>query len=357
MSSFPFPGETAIKERWEAFWACDYVDRPILQITVPIVKSPDFDTILQITDNDWQKKWADTESLLKISDQMIRNTIYMGETIPMFHHLWAIGHALPFGCDVHFARNTIWAEPLKSEADDFPTLCADLDGYWWKWIITTTRRAIEMSDRRYYVYPTWGNHAGDTLGVLRGIQTLMMDLAENREWVKYAVRHVSDELNTQYSLLWDIVSDQNLDGSINYLGSWSPKKTMAFDCDISCMMSTQDFKEIFLPPLIDTMSTVTHRLYHFDGVVALHQLDAVLDVSELHGLQWLPGDGYNNALEFVDVIKKIQSKGKSVIAYAKPDEVMPLLNELSPKGLCLGIECATVAEAERLIQTVKIKYK
>lgn len=49
--------------------------------------------------------------------------------------------------------------------------------------------------------------------------------------------------------------------------------TPGFDCDISCNISPQQFEDLLLPPLIETMRTVDRRIYHLDGSVAFAASD------------------------------------------------------------------------------------
>ena len=82
-----------------------------------------------------------------------------------------------------------------------------------------------------------------------------------------------------------------VEGSLNCVGCWSPGRTMGLDCDFSCMISPRDFQEIFLPPLLETMATVDHRIYHLDGPGAIPHLERLLSIPELQTIQWVPGAG------------------------------------------------------------------
>lgn len=118
------------------------------------------------------------------------------------------------------------------------------------------------------------------------------------------------------------------------------------------MVSPKVFQDMFLAPLIRTMDLVDHRLYHFDGAIALHQMDTILETPEIHAVQWLPGDGAPGVLEWLPVIKRIQEKGKAVIVYPAPEDVEPLLREVSPEGLCICTGCETESEGRKLLERV-----
>ena len=127
---------------------------------------------------------------------------------------------------------------------------------------------------------------------------------------------------------------------------------MGFDCDVSCMFSNEVFKEMFLPPLLETMHTVDHRIYHLDGPGAFQHLDTLLDLPELQAIQWVPGAGHTEVTQWIPLIQRIQSKGKGVQVGASPQEIEPLLREVRPEGLLIRTGCKTEEEARRLLDRV-----
>jgi hypothetical protein len=203
--------------------------------------------------------------------------------------------------------------------------------------------------------PTWGNHAGDNLALIRGTEKLMVDIAENPAWVRQAVKKVSDILLEVYTVLWELVDKKvtGLEGSVNYCGLWSPGKTMGFDCDISCCISPQQYEDIFLPPLIETMHTVDHRLYHLDGTMALQQLDLLLSLPEIDAIQWVPGAGHEPILQWIPLIQRIQKGGKAVLVQAEAADIAALLGEVSARGLCISTSCATEQEARDIVEIIQ----
>jgi len=115
------------------------------------------------------------------------------------------------------------------------------------------------------------------------------------------------------------------------------------------MLSPRQFEDLFLPPLVETMRAVDHRIYHLDGVVALHHLDLLLSVPEIDAIQWVPGDGREDILQWIPLIRRIQRAGKSVLVYAAARDVPALLREVPARGLCIGTRCASEQEARELL--------
>jgi hypothetical protein len=127
---------------------------------------------------------------------------------------------------------------------------------------------------------------------------------------------------------------------------------MGFDCDISCMVSPRQFEKLFLPPLLETMHTVDHRIYHLDGTVALQHLDLLLSLPELQAIQWVPGSGHEDVLQWVPLIRRIQKAGKCIQVFAEVKDIPKLLGEVSARGLCIVTRCDSEQEARDLITTV-----
>jgi hypothetical protein len=118
--------------------------------------------------------------------------------------------------------------------------------------------------------------------------------------------------------LWKI-ADQTVTGLEGSMagGIWSPGRGKEFSCDISCNLSPKQFEDLFRPPLIETMRTVDHRYYHLDGTVALHHLDGLLSVPEIHAIQWIPDAGHEAILEWVPLIRRIRALGGTAARHCR----------------------------------------
>lgn len=346
-----------VKERWAAWWECELYDRILLQVHAPMnkpVPGKNDEPILAQKDNvvTPEIKWSNIDFMINQTMKRINSTFYGGEAIPVFYHGWSIGHALLFGCEPDFKDDTIWTNPIPVQKDGYPFIKADKTNKWYKWFVENTEKAARASGARYYVMPAWGNHAGDNLALIRGSEQLMIDIAENPDWVRKAIKVVSDALIEFREVLWGKVSLTGMEGSMNYVSCWSPGRTLGLDCDVSCMVSPDTFKQIFLPPLIETMEAVDHRIYHLDGPGAIQHLDTLLNLKEIHAIQWVPGAGAPGIMQWIPLIKRIQKKRKAVVVPATPDEIRPLLKEVSPEGLCVSTSCKSEDQARKLIEEV-----
>ena len=339
-----------VKKRWEAWWNCELFDRVVTCISAP----RDHVQPAAVEEVDIETQWTDVDCMIRRMRAGIRSTWCGGERLPLFDHRWAVGNSLMFGCKPHFTPRTVWVDPQAVGEDAYPTFDGWQNNPWWGWMQQATEKAARASRGEYFVTPNWGNHAGDLLASIRGTEQLAIDVAVNPDWVATAVKLLSDILMEQFDRLWEVIlaPEVRTEGTLNGCACWSPGKTMAFDCDFSCMISPDAFQRLFLGPLIETMHTVDRRIYHLDGANALHHLDTLLDLPELHAIEWVPGVGREEIMQWVPLLRHIQGKGKAIQVSVAPHEVEPLLAELQPEGLCLCTHSASESEGRRLLERV-----
>ena len=347
-----------VKKRWEAWWQGNLYDRPPLVVTAPLEgvsrqSDPEVDPPV-----DPETQYTDTGYIIRRELERTRTTYYGGDALPYLYSGWVTGNTLLFGCRPHFEKDTLWIEPAPVGADGYPVFDGWRDSPWWRWQQASTAAIAQASQGRYYMASRWGNHAGDTLEVLRGPQQFLLDFADNPGWVRWAVNTVSDVLIEVFGELRRLSSPDviGLEGSMTDLGVWSPGKTEHFECDMSCSISDDHFRELILPPLVETMRTVDYSIYHLDGTNALHHLDTLLSIPELHAIQWWPSPGDMEIMQWIPVIEQIRSRGKSVYVQMTPEEVLPLLGETGPEGLCIQTGCRSESDARSLVDSVASLY-
>jgi hypothetical protein len=343
-----------VKRRWEAWWEQEIYDRPVICITAPLaVPRPDIPRQGEL-DVDPRTRWTDSRYMICRTLESLRTTFFGGEAIPWCWNPISAGHALYFGCNPHFASDTMWVDPAPVGEGGYPLLDGWRESSWWHLARAQIENFSEASRGRFFVLPFWGNHAGDILAAVRGPERFYLDFAMDPGWVASALKKMSDILVEVHGQLWKRAFGKvaGTEGTLNYNGCWSSAHTMSFDCDISCNISSRDFREMVLPLLLASMQIVDRRIYHLDGPGALHHLDALLAVRELHAIQWVPGAGNEAIMQWIPLIQRIQKSGKSVQVTCEPEEVAPLIRKVSRKGLCIWTRCGTESKARELLRLV-----
>jgi hypothetical protein len=340
---------STVMRRWQAWWEHEILDRVVIAVTAPKAGAPP--VILPVVDPETQ--WTNAEYMVQRALAVNRATYFGGDALPSFSHGWSVGNALYLGCQPHFAPDTVWVDPASVNDFGYPNLGEEWhQNPWWQWILETTRTAAEASHGRYFMQSLWGNLAGDTLALVRGTENLLLDVITDPAWAKLAVKRISDIQVEAIEAVWQIMGPGKLgvEGSQNYVGCWSPGRTMGLDCDISCMISPESFKEIFLPPLIETMNTIDHRIYHLDGPGALSHLETLLAIPDLQAIQWVPGAGHEAIQQWIPLIQHVQKAGKNIAVIVDPAEIDMLLDEVKPEGLFISTTCTSEEKARRLLE-------
>jgi len=120
------------------------------------------------------------------------------------------------------------------------------------------------------------------------------------------------------------------------------------------MISDHMFEEVFLPGLVRECQHMARNVYHLDGPQALRYLDLLLEIPEIHAVQWVPGAGQSHWRNWIHVYQKIQAAGKAFIVNGVlPSELDELFVHLSPEGAWLQMAgIATLQEADSAIKKI-----
>ena len=111
-----------------------------------------------------------------------------------------------------------------------------------------------------------------------------------------------DRVKENYSLWWEGKLDRPLI-SVVLKGK--------DQCDFSYMISPEMFDEFCRPELEATCRRLGRSIYHLDGVGQLPHLNSILEIEDLDGVQWVPGDGKPPQSQWPEVYEKIHRAGKN----------------------------------------------
>lgn len=262
----------------------------------------------------------------------------VGACIPTIQHFYGkrgtpMTLAYYLGGRVRFQSDTVWAGPVIDNWADFE-LEYDPDNIWWRRSLMLLELSLQKSQGRCLTaLPDFG----DTLTVfslLRGTENLLIDLMEDKGAVLEARDKFLALWPKYHQACWDVYR-RYLPGDTSWL-TWAPGKTYACQCDFSVMISPALFEEFVVPEVEALGRYLEYIAWHLDGPGELKHLDILLDLPQIKAIQWYQGAGQPGAAHWLDVLKKIKNKGKSLIVYAGNDEeVNWYLKELNPQGLMI----------------------
>ncbi len=101
---------------------------------------------------------------------------------------------------------------------------------------------------------------------------------------------------------------------------------------------------------------IERTVYHLDGPGQIPHLDAILSLSKLRAIQWIPTPDRPAMLDWIPLLQRIQTAGKGVVVSCTPDEVLPLFDALNPYELILSTGCASASQADDLLLAVEQNF-
>lgn len=347
------------KERLNAFWKCEIIDRCVISITAPRDCSALKNDVRPVTSEDMVRYWTDGELILKRNTNSFSNTYFAGDAIPMiFLYLGAAGHAGFFkGSRIRFEKleeqDTVWFFPIINDYEK-DELVFDQNSFLYNKTLELAKYLVSEGKGRFFVSMPDISGNLDALAHLRGTIPLLEDLYDDPEHVKKNLSIIQDVWCRVNNEVYEITKDNNEGGScIGWMNTWAYGKHTQMQSDISVMLSPEMFEEFVMPELRAQTEWIDHPLYHFDGAEQIRHLDMLLSIEKLETIQWTCVAGQPSPLEYIPVLKKIQKAGKRLYIILKPNEVEHILTELSSKGLYLKVQAESQDEADAILKLVE----
>ena len=278
--------------------------------------------------------------------------MYLGDAIPqVYFDLGAVAYAGFFHGAHYRYSESLWFFPSLQDGE-LPVFNPDISLY--KAMLDIASVLVEQGKGKFLV--SMPDHAGilDCLAHLRGAENLLKDLINDREWVKACCREIQIVWNKVVSESYQLLKPCNDGGSgIGWMNVWAPGKINQMQCDLSVMISQNDFQEIVVPELEACMDWMDHSLYHLDGMEQLRHLDILLGLDRLEAIQWTSVARKDLPTDYLPELRRIQEAGKRlVIIERNPSVIEALSRELSSKGLLLISSTENADAAEALIKKV-----
>lgn len=344
------PDFSEAKKYWAAYWNKEIIDRPVVYITAPkdpqnlVPKVPYMAGINN-----------DEIIALKRFEEWADSTYFLAEAIPSFDISYGPDEFAAFiGAKLHFAKDesTSWVTPFVT---DWKTVNIELDessDSIWSKIKNYYKIATDYSENKFLINTIDFHTNLDLLSAIRGAQNLCMDLIDCPEDVEAALLKARKLFPKVYNELYEIGKMKDR-GTMSWLPFYCEKKFAVIECDFVCLISPEDSRKLLIPALTEEAEFLDHSIFHLDGVGALVHLDDILKIEAIDGIQWVPGDGKPPMIEWIDLLKKIQSHNKGLFIQAKPEEVKLFHKELKPEGVFYMVEANNVKEAEELLSWLK----
>lgn len=263
------------------------------------------------------------------------------------------------GAAPEFAEDTVWLNPVIDDPETCGELRFDAGCHWWKVHEAVIRANVEASGGSYFVGSPDFVEGLDTLAALRGSQELMLDLVARGDWVKRKLAEINQALFDAYSLVWEMIKDDDGSACWGAFRLWAPGKVIKTQCDASAMISPAMFREFVVPVLTERCAWFDYSMYHLDGTQAIMHVDALLEIDELDAIEWTPQAGIDEggSPRWYDLYRRILEAGKSIQAIrVQPGEVAGLLDAVGTRGVYITLASLSRTDALELSRVIE-KYR
>ena len=328
-----------VQNRFEAWWDCQIIDRPLATISfpkdereqVPLPSSEKFTSL--------PERWLDTDYQIECAEARLSNTIYTADSLPIaFPNLGPEICAAFYGCKLEYGENTTWSKPILKDWSQasLDSIQLDEDNFYLKKIFEMTDAFIQASAGRYIVGYTDLHGSGDTIAALREPQKLLMDTLEYPNEIRELSSKITDDFLTVYDRFHEMLSTAGMP-STTWTNATCRGKFHVPSNDFSCMISDQSFEELFIPGIVKECQNMDRCIYHLDGPQALRFLDRLLEIPEIQAIQWIPGSPNEDWSKWIEVYQRIQAKGKAlqIISVAATD-LHRISEVLKPGGIWIS---------------------
>ncbi len=342
------PDFAEAKQRWLAFWEQEIIDRPCCNMRapkegVPGVPGPHY----------MAGAHEDFEPVIEQILASAASVYWGGDAIPCYTPSFG-PDMFPawLGGQLNFSREnygTSWVTPFVEGWEAALPLAVAPDNYWWKRMLDFCA-ALGEAFRGKMVVSHLDIHSNmDALAAIRSPQPFCIDLIESPELVDRAVKSVRALLAPVYDALYRAARMEET-GTTGWVAAYHPVKTNTIQCDFAALIGPEHFHRWAMPALEEEAAHLGHCVYHYDGPECLVHLDDICSIPGLDCIQWTTGARNKPFVEWMDLLKTIQSKGVSLWIPCSPQDIKIYHKELKPDMLFYDCWASSQKEADETLR-------
>lgn len=339
------------RERFEAWWHGEIIDRPLLQVMSP---NPDALDVPPPAYSSLEERWLDPDYRIRLFEWQMDLTYYAGDAFPYLDtHIGPGTLSLYLGAVPEFQEGTVWYGKCVHDIPSAKPPVFDETNPYWQATLALCREGKKRLDGRALVsFPDLIENL-DTVSSLFGNEELLMALVDYPEKVHEFQRAIVPLYLEYHRRLYDIIKDEYGGSCFSAFHVYGKGRIAKLQCDFSAMISPRMFEEFVVPYLVEQCQGLDHTLYHWDGPGALPHKNALLGIEDLQAIQWTPGAGHGDVgdEQWWPLYQCIRNAGKSLmLAGLSPSQAQALVEYLGPEGLDLQVWASSPEEADNLVK-------
>ena len=338
-----------VQKRWDDFWKGEN-KRPLYSIAVP--KSGRNAAPLPLY---LMGFGGDYQAVADMLARWVDSREFLGEAVPVFSITFGPDDfAALCGADLEMGKSggTSWSvHPLKTL--DGAKIAFEKNGKWWG-KVTEFHRVLKktLGDSVFIAAPTLSAGLDGIVG-LYGAMNLLTDLMDNPELVHNAVSRINTAYTETVKACGELF-EYGKYGSANRFGMYTSGIAGVPQCDVSCMISPGMFDEFAIPGLLHEIGALDAATYHLDGPDALKHLERLAKIPGLRVIQWMPGAGEAESVDWTPLYKKILALGKGLILNGSAADVANMRREFGSKDIAFNVwGIQSRAEAEDFLDDME----
>jgi 5-methyltetrahydrofolate--homocysteine methyltransferase len=344
------------KDRWTAFWKGENLGRPLVSIVLP---QTDVEPVAKpspvaCVHDDYEAaieqvlRWAETHE-------------FVAEAIPFYRVQFGPDHfSALLGADLEFSPDspdTSWCVPFVEDWDD-AEIKFQPDGKWWEKTVERIRAFRARCDGKLLVCGPNLQSGLDCLSAIRGPEKLLMDVVTVPDKVKAALDAVCRAYDEALAAL-SVETGVEEFGDITRHQMYCRGKIGIPQCDFSCMISPEMFREFEVSCLEREVKPLAAATYHLDGPDAIVHLPAICEIDGIDVIQWQPGAGEAVEKDWTDLYKRIDSLGKGQVLggggvlTSDHEYLKGLWRELDSRKLFFVTSASSVKQANEFLEDLE----
>lgn len=280
----------------------------------------------------------DTEYVVARASARLGNTVHFADSLPIaWPNLGPEIFSAFYGCEMDYGETTAWSRPILADlsAESVADLHLDTDSFYFRKLVEMTDALIEAGRGRFIVGYTDLHGGGDAIAAFRDPQELLIDTIEHPREIKALCERITAEFLAVYDLFHEKLSAAGMP-STTWLGATCKGKYHVPSNDFSCMISDAAFEDLFIPGIIRECRHMDRCIYHLDGPQAFRYLNRLLDIPEIHAIQWVAGTGRDYWANWIEVYQRIQARHKAFQISVPLRDLDRLFEALSPEGVWIS---------------------
>jgi hypothetical protein len=335
------PDVEAAVAHWASFWK-GANNRPAVSAILPkqgvkAIAEPayaagateDFDPVI-----DQLLLWAETHE-------------FLADAIPFYYLEFAADHfAALLGADLRFSATEPggWAVPFIHDLEH-ADIHFDREGYWWRRTVEFAEALRARCDGKLLIASNTLVANLDALAASYGPERLLLAMLDDPDAVHSALTRI-DQAHADILEALSELLDYPAYGSINRHGMYCTGRVNVPQCDFSCMIGPDMFREFALPALKKEMQRLDAVEYHLDGPDAIKHLEALCEIEELDLVQWVPGTGRAEGQNWTALFNRIDVLGKGQLRSGRADTARELWRKLRTRKLFFNLHAQSRTEVE-----------